>query len=110
MTRHRELAPLAAALGAAVRPGGLVRIVELHPERIAAGTMAHFRDGDDVIQFASVAHPADAILAALTAAGFAARAQTWRAEGAIVDAIPKLAKHAGRPLVLDVTAERLAGG
>jgi len=36
---------LAETLARSVRAGGRVRIVDLHPERIAAGALAHFQDG-----------------------------------------------------------------
>lgn len=99
-------AALFAALAGWLAPGAVLRILELHPERIAAGTAAHFVDGGVEHRFASFAHEPEALIAALTAAGFAATAQAWRAEGPLLAAVPRLAKHAGRPVVLDVTATR----
>jgi malonyl-CoA O-methyltransferase len=101
-----ELATLAATLARAVRPGGTLRIVDLHPDRIAAGAVAHFHDGDTLVKFASVAHPAAAVCAALEAAGFSATAHTWLATDELLAAVPRIAKHRGQPIVLDVTATR----
>lgn len=100
---------LAAVLGGAARwldRGAALRILELHPDRIAAGTAAHFVDGDVEQRFASVAHPVAAIMDALGAAGFEADAHAWVADGPLVDAVPRLRKHAGLPVVLDVSARR----
>jgi SAM-dependent methyltransferase len=99
-----ELDSLARTLAASVRPGGRARIVELHPERIANGSVAHFRDGDTEVVFPSIAHPVEAVVAALERAGFVAEARTWLADDALTAAVPRTAKHAGKPLVLDVTA------
>lgn len=100
-------APLFAALATWLAPGATLRILELHPDRIAAGTMAHFVDADGTEhRFASHAHAPAALLAALAAAGFTATATAWPAAGDLLAAVPRLAKHAGRPVVLDVTATR----
>lgn len=104
-----DLAPIFAGAARWLRPGGTLRILELHPERIAAGTVAHFVDADGIERrFASVAHAPAALIAALRDAGFEASARTWLADDALVAAVPRLRKHAGRPIVLDVTAVRRA--
>ncbi|MCC6909429.1 MAG: class I SAM-dependent methyltransferase [Phycisphaerales bacterium] len=102
-----DLAPVCAELARLLRPGGRLRILELHPERIDDGTRAHFRDGDAELWFASVAHPVPTLVAALAAAGLttvAAREHT--ADGALLAAVPALGKHAGRLVLLDVEAAR----
>lgn len=99
-----DCALLFAAIATWLRPGATLRILELHPERIAAGTMAHFVDGDVEHRFASFAHAPEVLVAGLAAAGFDATARTWSADGALLAAVPRLAKHTGRPVVLDVTA------
>lgn len=99
-------APLFAALADWLAPGATLRILELHPERIAAGTAAHFVDDGVEHRFASFAHEPAALTAALTDAGFIAAARTWHADGELLAAVPRLAKHAGRPIVLDLTATR----
>lgn len=98
-------APLFAALAGWLTPGATLRIVELHPARIAAGTAAHFVDDDGVEhRFAAHAHRPEALVAALAAAGFATAVTHWRAEGALLAAVPRLGKHADLPVVLDLTA------
>lgn len=104
-----HIATLRPVLDGAARwlaPGATLRVLELHPERIAAGTAAHFVDGDTEHHFTSVAHAPAALVAALDDAGFDATAWTWPADDALVAAVPRLRKHAGRPVVLDVTATR----
>ncbi|MCE9575952.1 MAG: class I SAM-dependent methyltransferase [Deltaproteobacteria bacterium] len=101
------LAPLCAELARIVAPGGHARIVEIHADRVAAGTVAHFKLDDGEVRFTSAAHPPAALAAALTAAGFAVTALVeHRSEGALLAAVPKLAKHAGGAVVLDVIATR----
>ncbi len=101
------LAPLGAELARIVAPGGHVRVVEIHADRIAAGTVAHFQVDDGEVRFTSAAHPPAAVAAALTTAGFAIRSMAeHRAEGALLAAVPKLAKHAGGAVVLDVVGTR----
>jgi len=103
-----ELDTLAATLARSVAPGGQARIVDLHPARIEAGAVAHFHDGDTLVRFESVAHPAAAVQAALERAGFDVAIRVWPADAALVAAAPRLAKHRDQPLVLDVTAVRRA--
>jgi SAM-dependent methyltransferase len=96
---------LLAEVARLLRPGGRLRLVELHPERIAAGTVAHFRDAAGEVSFASVAHPVPALVAALGRAGLRVAAlREHRAEGELVAVVPRLGKHAGRPVVLDLEA------
>jgi trans-aconitate methyltransferase len=51
-----ELSTFVETLAAAVEVGGRLRIVDLHPDRIAAGSVAHFHDGERDVVFPSVAH------------------------------------------------------
>jgi len=100
-----ELAPLVGAVARALRPGGRLRIVEIHPGLVASGTVAHFADGDAEVRFASVAHEVPALRAALGAAGFGDIAIAEHvAAGELLDAVPRLGKHRGRPVLVDVTA------
>jgi len=95
------------SLARAIKPGGRVRIVDLHPERVAAGSIAHFRDaGGTEVRFASVAHPVGAICAALEGAGFDVVRRDWLASDAMVSAVPNVAKHRGHKLLLDLKATR----
>lgn len=101
-----ELATLARTLAAAVHPEGRVRIVDLHPGRIAAGAIAHFRDGDREVMFPSIAHPVAAVRLALEQAGFDVEVREWVADDDLIAAVPRVSKHRGMPLVLDVSAVR----
>jgi ubiquinone/menaquinone biosynthesis C-methylase UbiE len=60
-----------AAIARALRPGGVLRVVEIHPALVDSGTVAHFRDpsadGGEV-RFTSVAHPVASMTRALEAA------------------------------------------
>jgi SAM-dependent methyltransferase len=100
---------LAETLARAVRPGGRVRIVDLHPERIATGSLAHFREGITEVRFASVSHPVPAIGAALEAAGFDVVRRDWLAADALITAVPSLARHRGVKLMIDLKATRRPG-
>lgn len=99
---------LVFSLARAVRPGGRLRIVDLHPERIATGSIAHFREGTTEVHFASVAHPVHTIYSALEAVGFEVVRRDWIAGDAMIGGVPSLAKHRGRKLVLDIKATKPA--
>lgn len=94
------------SLARAIRPGGRLRLVDLHPERIVTGSFAHFREGVTEVRFASVAHPVGAICAALDGAGFDVVRRDWLAADALVGAVPSLAKHRGQKLLIDLKATR----
>jgi len=101
-----SLEVLAETLARSVRPGGRLRIVDLHPERVASGSLAHFHDGHTEIQFASVAHPVAAVCAALELAGFDVVRRDWLASDPMISAVPGIAKHRGLKAVLDIKATR----
>jgi SAM-dependent methyltransferase len=102
-----ELAAPFAAMARALVPGGRLRIVDLHPARVASGTAAHFSEGETDVRFASFAHEVGAIRHALGDAGFVVeRVDEDRAEGALLTRVPRLAKYANEPVVLDVVARR----
>src|SRR5688500_289316 len=95
---------LAETLGRSVRPGGRLRIVDLHPERVAAGTFAHFHDGQTEVEFVSVAHPVTTICDALESAGFDVVRRDWLASDPMISAVPGIEKHRGLKAVLDIKA------
>ncbi len=103
-----DLAPPFDAVARALRPGGVLRIVEIHPELVGAGTVAHFHDDQGAeIRFTSVAHPVDEVVGALEVAGLAiGRLDEQIADDALLARVPRLAKHRGRRVLLDVTARR----
>lgn len=101
-----SLDPLCETLARAVRPGGRVRIVDLHPERVASGALAYFHDGPTEVRFASKAHPVAALAAALEAVGFDVVRRDWLASDAMVTAVPRLAKLRGVRVLVDMKAVR----
>lgn len=95
------------ALARWLRPGAKLRILELHPERIAAGTVAHFHEGGVERRFSSVAHEVGAVKAALERSGFEVEwVEEVIADDALIAAVPRVAKHRGKKVVLDVLARR----
>jgi SAM-dependent methyltransferase len=100
--------PLFVSLARAIRPGGRVRIVELHPERVAAGTAAHFAEGDTRVSFTSVAHDVPVLCAALETVGFDPVRRDWLATDTMLTEVPGLAKHAGLKVLLDLKLTRRA--
>ena len=68
-----HVADLGPVLGEAVRvlrPGGCLRISELHPDRQAAGGRARFVDEDgEQVEVAAFVHPRETVVAAAAAAG-----------------------------------------
>jgi len=103
-----ELAPVFEAAGRAVRPDGVLRITEIHPDLVVAGTMAHFRDDAGAeVRFTSVAHPVAQLESALAATGFAIeRLDEPTADGALLARVPRLSKRRGRRVLLDLAARR----
>ncbi len=97
---------LLVSLARAIKPGGRARIVDLHPERVATGSSAHFRDGVAEVHFASVAHPLPNLCLALEQAGFDVVRRDWLATDTMVQEVPGLASHRGLKLVLDLKLTR----
>jgi SAM-dependent methyltransferase len=108
---HVADAELAAVFGhaaAAVHEGGLMVVHELHADLRAEGTRAHFRAGDREHVLPSHAHDARAYEAALAASGWRLeRVAPWVATEASCRACVKLAKHLGKPVLLEVEARRV---
>jgi SAM-dependent methyltransferase len=102
-----DLAAPLAGIHRALRAGGTLRIVEIHPELVASGTVAHFQHAEGEVRFTSTAHPIASLRAALAAAGFETVAvREHLADGALLAAVPHLAKHAGRRVLYDLEARR----
>jgi SAM-dependent methyltransferase len=100
------LDPLFVSLARAMKPGGRVRIVDLHPERIAAGAAARFREGGTSVRFASVAHSVAGMCAALDLLGFETVRRDWLAGETMLSAVQGLERHRGLRLALDLKATR----
>jgi SAM-dependent methyltransferase len=97
---------LLVSLARAMKPGGRVRIVDLHPDRVIAGSFAHFDEGGHEIAFTSVAHAVPALCEALDMAGFDTVRRDWLATDTMIAEVPGIAKHRGTRLVLDLKATR----
>lgn len=101
----RELGPLCREAARLAAPHANLRLLEIHPDLVAAGTNAHFVTEGVEHRFTSFAHPVDALAETLTAAGFAVTScQEFAATDALLAAVPRLAKHAGRRVLVDLTA------
>jgi SAM-dependent methyltransferase len=98
--------PLFVSLARALKPGARMRIVDLHPERIASGSVAHFREGTRDVRFASVAHSVPMLCATFDAVGFDVVRRDWLATDTMLAAVPGLSQHRGVKLVLDFKLTR----
>lgn len=100
-----DLAGTMRAIARALRPRGRLRIVEIHPSLVAAGTVAHFAAGDAEVRFASTAHEVPALRAAIADAGMDVTSLAEHAaSGELLEAVPRLGKHRDRRVLLEVTA------
>ena len=95
-----------ASLSRALRPGGRARVLDLHPERVANGTYAHFHSGATTVHFTSVAHAVPQLLLTSEAHGFTAIRRDWLATDAMITAVPSLEKFRGTKLLLDLQFTR----
>lgn len=103
----RDLTPICREAARLLRRGGRLRVLEIHPDLLANGTNAHFHDSGVEHRFTSVHHDVASIRGAIDDAGFTiTRAAEHRAEGKLLRAVPRLSKHAGRLVLLDVAAQR----
>jgi SAM-dependent methyltransferase len=102
------LTPVFAECLLATGAQGKLRIHELHAERRADGTRAHFRLGDESIYVPSFAHDARDYATALAASGWGApEISTWSATEEACAASPKLRKYLGKPVLLEVAARKI---
>ncbi|MBP7337820.1 class I SAM-dependent methyltransferase [Niveispirillum sp.] len=84
-----------------LRPGGAFYISEIHPDRTAAGTFAHFRDEDGTeVALAGYPHCADGVEAAARAAGLIlADSRDVKGDEALAALNPKWERHKGRNML-----------
>jgi SAM-dependent methyltransferase len=99
-------APLAAA-AAALRPGGELRIFELHPTWWHEGARAHYVVDGQERALASWPHDEPEFAAALPAHDLdLVTARSWYSHEAACTRSPKLRKRLGRPVLLEIAARR----
>jgi SAM-dependent methyltransferase len=102
------IAPVVEGAARALAPGGRLVVVELHPDLHARGVGANFRATDGAeLRLPSFRHDATEIVAAAHAAGLTdvvARTRTPSPDA--LARSRKLARYAGAPVLLEVTARR----
>lgn len=99
--------PVLRCAAALVRPGGMLWILELHPDLAARGVGAHVETASETLVLPSYAHDQDELCAALVATGWhPAAATTWYPTPAIVAQCAKLERYVGEPVLLEPTANR----
>lgn len=102
-----DVAPMLAEAARVLRQGGTLRLVDIHPDLVAHGTGAHFADGTTELHFARFVHPLPRLRATLLANGFdVEHLAEHAAADELLHTVPKLGKHAGRPVLVDVVARR----
>lgn len=99
-----DVAPILASAARATAQGAWLRILELHPALRHGGTGAHFKQGDAEYELPSYAHDVAELATAMAGTWELASTTDWYAD---VTASAKLAKHRGKPVLLDVSAVRM---
>lgn len=103
----RELTPVAREAARLLRPGGHLRVLEIHPDLLANGANAHFHDAGVEHRFTSVRHDVGAIFEVLESASLVIAAhRELTADAELLRVVPRLHKHAGRRVLLDLLAHR----
>jgi len=101
---ERLEAPLTAA-AAALRPGGELRVFELHPAWWHDGARAHYVVDGQERALASWPHDEAEFARTLPAAGLElVTARSWYAHEAACAHSPKLRKRLGKPILLELAA------
>lgn len=101
------LGPAFARARTALAPGGHVIALEIHPALRAGGTQAHFWADGQEVALASYPHTVASLREAVGDAGLELVSVTDRhATSADVARCRKLAKHGGRPILVEVVARR----
>ena len=105
---HIEYPELAfRRVAARLAPGGALKAYEIHPELRADGTQAHFKVGGREVLLASFLHTSNDLSESLAAAGLPTVTFTdWYATPDTLLSSSKLAKHLGRPVLLEISARR----
>ncbi len=96
-----DLAGFFMRIHALLKPGGAFYISEIHPDRTASGTFAHFKEEDGTeIALAGYPHKmADVEAAARTAGLIISDSRDIRGDDALTALNPKWARHLGRNML-----------
>jgi SAM-dependent methyltransferase len=99
------LLPVLAEAHRVLKPGGKIRILEIHSGLVENGTGAHFEHNGETYDLPSFPHPALEWEATLTRAGFEIRhIKDLYADSQAIDRCSKLLKHKGKAVVIDIEA------
>jgi len=103
----RDIGPVIAAASRALRRGGRLLVLELHPELHARGVGANFHDGDRETRLPSFRHDAIELAAACSASGFdTIETVDHRPSEAALATSPKLQRYASDHVLLELAASR----
>jgi SAM-dependent methyltransferase len=102
-----EVVPVLEAARSALARGGRLLVVELHPTLHARGVGANFRSDEGEVRLPSFRHTAAELVAVLERVGLGRlRATDHDPTSTALARSPKLGRYAGRPVLLEVAAER----
>jgi SAM-dependent methyltransferase len=100
-----ELGPLFKEIRRILSPGGSCLVLDIHPDLVRAGTQAHFWHEGSEHRLPSYPHELGDYEEALEAARLSlATARDWRVTPEAETRCPKLTKHRGKPVLLEVRA------
>jgi malonyl-CoA O-methyltransferase len=109
LEHFERAAPIIEALRHVTHPGSQAWILELHPHLHAAGVRAHVAHDGRNLALPSYAHPAAELVDAFAGIGWEPLSVTDRyATTDLTRLSPKLARYLGRPVLLDLRAQRPA--
>jgi malonyl-CoA O-methyltransferase len=96
-----DLTGFFARIRSLLKPGGRFYISEIHPDRTAAGTFAHFKtDSGDEVALAGYPHSAADIEQAASAAGMnVEHSLDVHGDAALAALNPKWVRHQGKPML-----------
>lgn len=88
-----------------LRPEGSIRILEIHSDLASRGTGAHFEKEEVEYHLPSFAHDEHELRKVLQGCGFGQiSVRDWQANPELIAYQPKLAKHSGSRVLLDISA------
>lgn len=104
-----DLAPVLAHAVARIRPGGRLSLFELHADLRRSGTGAHFVVDGVEHALPSYPHDADELTTILQDLGCVVETRRdWLATREAIAVSPKLLRHHGRPVLLELSVRRPA--